>query len=296
MPPLPPERSIAIFGPGLLGGSLAMAVRRAWPKTELRVWARSIDKLEDAQQRGLADMASTEPADVAAGASLIILATPIGYMPGLAQAIAPACSEGTLVTDVGSVKGSVVAALEPLFLDSPATFIGSHPMAGSERTGIEAAREDLFDGARCLITPTANTSPETEQRVTAFWHAMGCSTETFSPAEHDRKVARISHLPHLTASALTLSALSADPATMSCVANGFRDSTRIAAGDPEMWTGILTDNRTEVIAALEDLGANVTRMVEILRNSNEEALRRFLSEAKALRDQVPMGTKKYGND
>ncbi len=296
MSPFPPERSIAIFGPGLLGGSLALAVRRIWPKAEIRLWARSIEKLEDAQQRGLADMASTEPEDVAAGASLLIFATPIGFMPDLARQIALACGEGSLVTDVGSVKGSVVSALEPIFQGTPASFIGSHPMAGSERTGIEAAREDLFDGARCLITPTAHTRTEAEPRVVAFWNAMGCSTECMSPTEHDRKVARISHLPHLTASALVLAALSSDPSARSCVANGFRDSTRIAAGDPDMWTGILSENRREVLAGLASLGTRVTELVEIIQNSDDEALRRFLAEAKALRDQVPAGMKKYGND
>ena len=197
---------------------------------------------------------------------------------------------------MGSVKGSVVAALEPLFKDSRGTFIGSHPMAGSERAGIEAAREDLFDGARCLITPTASTSAETQQRVTAFWHAMGCSTEAMPPDVHDRKVARISHLPHLTASALVLAALSSDPSAMTCVANGFRDSTRIAAGDPGMWTGILSENRAEVLHGLAALSTRLAELVEIIQNSDDEALRRFLAEAKALRDQVPAGMKKYGND
>jgi prephenate dehydrogenase len=273
-----------------------MAVRRVWPKAEIRLWARSIEKLEEAQQRGLADMASTEPADVATGASLIILATPIGFMPELAQAIAPACSEGSLITDVGSVKGSVVAALEPIFHGTQANFVGSHPMAGSERAGIEAARDDLFDGARCLLTPTANTSGESVQRLAAFWHAMGCSTEVMSASDHDRKVARISHLPHLTASALVLAALSSDPSAQTCVANGFRDSTRIASGDPTLWTGILTENRSEVLAGLTALSTQITELVEIIQNSNEEALRRFLTEAKQLRDPIPAGMKKYGND
>lgn len=292
------EPSIAIFGPGLLGGSLAMAVRQLWPKAELRIWARSIEKLEDVQQRELADMSSTEAEDVAAGASLLILATPIGSMASLAQAIAPACSAGAIVTDVGSVKGSVVAALEPLFaLNSRATFLGSHPMAGSERAGIEAARADLFEGARCLITPTENSALAEVQRVESFWQALGCSTESMSPTEHDRKVARISHLPHVTASALVLAALSADPSARSCVANGFRDSTRIAAGDPDLWTGILSDNRIEVLAGLSDLNSQITELVEILTNSNEEALRRFLAAAKSLRDQVSADPKKnYGND
>lgn len=292
------EPSIAIFGPGLLGGSLAMAVRKLWPKAELRVWARSIEKLEDVQQRELADMASTEAADVAAGASLLILATPICSMATLAETIAPVCAAGAIVTDVGSVKGSVVAALEPIFARaSQATFIGSHPMAGSERAGIEAARADLFEGARCLITPTENSDAAAVQRVESFWQALGCSTESMSPTVHDRKVARISHLPHVTASALVLAALSSDPSAMSCVANGFRDSTRIAAGDPELWTGILSDNRTEVLSSLTDLSTRITELVEILSNSNEEALRRFLASAKSLRDQVPADpkTKKYGH-
>ena len=165
------------------------------------------------------------------------------------------------------------------------------------RAGIEAARSDLFEGARCLITPTENSDPAAVQRVETFWQALGCSTESMSPAIHDRKVARISHLPHVAASALVLAALSSDPSAMTCVANGFRDSTRIAAGDPELWTGILSDNRAEVLASLTDLSTRITELVEILSNSDEEALRRFLAAAKSLRDQVPADpkTKKYGH-
>ncbi len=283
------ERSIAIFGPGLLDGSLALAVRRMMPQCEVRIWARRSDAVDDIHRRGIADVASTNAELVAEGASLIILATPIVVMESVSLALAGRLAADAVVTDVGSVKVPVVNLLQPLFASSGHGFVGSHPMAGSEKAGIEAARHDLFDGAACIVTPTDQTHAAALDRVSRFWVQLGCRILTMPPGEHDRKIARISHLPHAMAAAVSLAALQQDETAAPCSGNGIRDSTRVAGGDPDLWTGILLENRLEVMAALEDTMAQTKDLLAIISRQDKEALRRFLAEAQRLRALVPPG-------
>ena len=218
-------------------------------------------------------------------------------MPDLARQIA-ACDlpPGCIVTDVGSVKGTVVSALEPIFAGTRAAFAGSHPMAGSEKAGIESARADLFEGASCIVTPTPDTDSSAVERVTKFWTALGCQVLTMSPQEHDRKAARISHLPHVMAAITTLAALRANPDALPCAGTGFRDTTRVAGGDPALWTGILLANKTEVTAALREALGTTRELLEIVEGMDEEKLRLFLAGAKNLRDRLTAGASAYGND
>ncbi len=286
MSDLAPEPIVAILGPGLLGGSIALALRERQTSTRVHLWARRGSALEAIQQANAAHLASTDLGEVVAGANLVVLATPVETMPDLAARIAPHLSPQALVTDVGSVKQPVVAGVTKA-LSGAATFIGSHPMAGSEKAGFEAARSDLFERATCILTPTANAHSEHVRRLHAWWSALGCRTLIMSPGEHDRKVARISHLPHAVAAAVVRAALSHEPDAALCTGNGFRDSTRVAAGDPALWTGILLENRTEVLSALEDARREMALLVEILERMDEGALTHFLAEARSLRMQVP---------
>jgi len=160
-------------------------------------------------------------------------------------------------------------------------------MAGSEKTGIEAARADLFVNAACLLTPTAETRGPDLERLRVFWQALGCRLLEFGPDEHDVKVARISHLPHMMAAVTTLAALRHDPGAVSCVAGGFRDTTRVAGGDPGLWTGIAMGNRPALIDRLREASAAMGELIEILEKSDEAALTSFLAEAQALRRSVP---------
>ena len=299
MPPPTSESSIAILGPGLLGGSMAKALRRSSPGRHLRIWGRREAAVREILDQGLADFASTDAQSVVQGASLIVFAVPVRAMAGLAREIVDFVADDALITDAGSVKQSVVEALEPIFAHGKASFIGSHPMAGSHETGLAAAREDLFDGATCLLTPTPQTRPGALPRVTEFWEALGCDPRRILqlPLEaHDRKVARISHMPHAVAFALVRAALGDDRDAVKCAGPGFRDATRIAGSDPDLWTGILMENRQAVLDSLEDVSTQLTELVEIIRNSNEEALRRFLSEARALQQLIPAEHKTHGND
>ncbi len=289
--PLPStERSIAILGPGLLGGSIAKALRRSSPECEVRIWGRREEAVQAVVDQGLADFASTDAAVVVKGASLVVFAVPVRSMAALAQLIVGSLAPDALITDVGSVKQCVVETLEPIFADGPASFIGSHPMAGSHETGLAAARANLFDGATCLLTPTERTEAGAVERVTAFWTSLGCDDQKILrlPLEtHDRKVARISHMPHAVAFALVRGALLDDPEAVACAGPGFRDATRIAGSDPDLWTGILMENREAVLDSLQDVSIQLTELVEIIRNNNEEALRLFLTQARKLQQLIP---------
>lgn len=283
-----PETTIAIYGPGLLGGSLALAIQERMPGTALRLWARRESAESGIRARGIQAEFYTDAVAVASGASLIILCTPVETMPALAAQIAQAdLAAGCIITDVGSVKGSVARALEPIL--GP-RFIGSHPMAGSEKAGIETARACLFQNATCLITPGArkpSSASDPLPRLRTFWQTLGCNVLEMSPEEHDEKVARISHLPHMMAAVTTLAALRTDPSAVACVANGFRDTTRVAGGDPGLWTGIALENRPALLAQLQAAAATLTELLEILGKPDEEELRRFLAEAQSLRRTVP---------
>lgn len=288
---------VAVFGPGLLGGSLALAIRKRLPKSRIRVWARRAEAVSEVERRHLAEVATNSVDEAVAGARLIVLATPIEVMPELSRAIAGCPLEpGCVVTDVGSVKGSVVAALEPVFARTHAAFVGSHPMAGSDRAGLAAARPDLFEGAVCLVTPTEATKPEALAEVTGFWEALGCRVMQMGPGEHDRIVARISHLPHVMAAVTTLAALRRDAEAARCSGNGLRDTTRVAGGDPALWASILSANREALLASLRDAAEEMRDVLEIVEGMDEEKLRRFLDEAKVLRDQVPAGSRRHGDD
>ena len=290
---LPPatERHLAVLGPGLLGGSLALAARAFGLASRVSFWARRQEVVDEILTHRLADSASTDLAAATRHASLIVLATPVEAMPALAAQLATLPLENDcLITDVGSVKGSVVAQLEPLFVSCPARFLGSHPMAGSEKTGLSAARADLFlsQNAACILTPTQHSREADVTRLSLFWKAVGCRVlPPMSPEQHDREVARISHLPHLMAAVTTLAALERDATPLRCAGNGFRDTTRIAAGDPALWTGIVTQNLPSILAALHEARDRLSELIDILDPLHTDQLQQFLHRAKQLRDRLP---------
>ena len=282
------ERSIAIFSPGLLGGSLAKTIQQRKPGIEIRIWARRADALDEVRRDLPGVFASDDLGEVIRGASLAVLCMPVQHMAGIARSIASCdLASDLIVTDVGSVKGGLVSELEAIFAGAETAFIGSHPMAGSQKTGLTNARGDLFHQAACIITPTENTRQADLDRLRTFWLKLGCRVQEMTPQKHDHTVARISHLPLAMAVLTTLAALREDTSVLDSTAGGFRDTTRIAGGDPAMWAGIFLQNRAEVIAALQDASGVMTELLEMLRTMDEEALRRFLARAKALRDLLP---------
>jgi prephenate dehydrogenase len=273
---------IGILGGGLLGGSLALALQG---KADVRLWFRKPDAVAPAQSLGIGD-ATCDLAGAVADCDLLILAVPVGAMPALlSAAIEAGLPSACVVTDVGSVKKSVHASLDATLGKSGNPFIGSHPMAGSERNGLQAARADLFGNAACLLTNDSNADPTLCEALGRFWESLGCRISWLGAAAHDELVAKISHLPHITAAATAKIALS-DTAAGAFGGGGLRDTTRVASGNPEMWAEILTENREAVIPALKETIAELREILATLEKPDQEHAQRWLGEAKALRDTL----------
>jgi prephenate dehydrogenase len=282
-------RKLTILGPGLLGGSIGMAARHRKVAGRVVVWARRPEAADEAYKLGAADEAITDATRAVADADLVVLATPIGVMRALVEQIKPALPNGCVVTDVGSVKYSVVAALSDA-LDGKARFVGSHPMAGSEQSGIEAARRELFDGTVCIVTPREDTDKVALQLVHDFWKSLGCSVRTLAPQQHDEIVARISHLPHVVAAAVVNVVCNDGAHPLNFVGPGFKDFTRIAGGPHEMWTEICIENQQEIRRALDQLIEELGQMRAALENADAIELRTMLKRAKHFRDELRFRT------
>jgi len=278
---------VAVLSPGLIGGSVLSAVRAKCPGIRLSAWVRRPDALAELLATpGLVEHASTDVNEAIAGADCLILAMPTGNMAEVVAQMAPfPAGSKVLVTDVGSVKAPVVREIGPLVADRGGVFIGSHPMAGSEKKGISFAEAALFEKAAVILTPTDGTAPGDVDlgRLSDFWESLGGIVTLLTPEHHDELVGAISHLPHLVASALVRSVLSRVPEAAPLSGGGFRDTTRVAGGPEGMWAGILSDNHLAVSAQLGELICELEMWKEALDTLDRDRLLRFLSEARALR-------------
>lgn len=278
---------VAIFGPGLLGGSIALKLREIGASA-VAMWARRPAVLGNLREREISDVVSCDVAEVVRDADLVILCVPICAMAGLAAEIVRFVRPECIVTDVGSVKASVVAELEPIFAGH-CRFIGSHPMAGKAESGIEAAEAGLFAGTTCILTRSGRDDGS-EGTVQSFWEALGCRVVAMSPQEHDECVALISHLPHLVAGNLIRAVAEKNPRAFDVVGPGFRDTTRVASGPPELWAGILQANRGAILDAIDAMIAKLGDFRQILARAEHaggiEELQNFLAAAKQTRDQI----------
>jgi prephenate dehydrogenase len=279
-------RKITIVGVGLLGGSLGLAVKRRRLAREVVGYVRRAASVVECRKRRAVDLATRDLRDAVANADLVILCTPLAQMPSLTRELLPALKHGAIVTDVGSVKAGVVRGLESLIHRAGAHFIGSHPMAGAEKTGVAAARADLFEGAACVVTPTKRSNPAALQKVERFWKGVGGRVLRLKPEVHDALVSRSSHLPHVVAA--TLANLVLDPAypktQAALCANGFRDATRIASGSPEMWRDIVLANKRNLRHSLGNFIGELRRLQRALQKEDEKRIAGLLERAKRRRD------------
>jgi len=279
-------RKIAIIGVGLLGGSLGLAIRRRKLARLTAGFVRRRASLKDCEQVGALDFATTDLPAAVWDADLIILCTPLAQMRPVVERILPALKRGAIVTDVGSVKTSVVRELESLIARAGAHFVGSHPMAGAEKTGVAASRVDLFERTVCVITPTRKTSRSALNKVKQFWTAVGSRVLELKPELHDVLVSRSSHLPHVIAATLAGHVL--DPTRpkqqAALCANGFRDTTRIASGSPEMWRDIALANRKNLVRSLDAFAAELRRFRRLANAGDARAIAKFFETAKRRRD------------
>ncbi|WZL73188.1 prephenate dehydrogenase [Clostridiaceae bacterium 35-E11] len=278
---------IAIIGMGLIGGSIALALKKSGYTGKIIGYDLCNVSLEKAQSMGAIDGAATDIEEVVAKADLVVLAVPVGHYPKILHRITPFIKKETVVTDVGSVKGYVVKAAEQ-HLSKDIQFIGGHPMAGSEKDGIQAASPYLYENAYYFLTPTENTLPETIVKLRSFIKALGAYPILIDPYEHDRVVAQISHIPHLTATMLVnMLDKNQDTSYLSFVGGGFRDTTRIASGNPAMWKDIFIFNKKGILEGIQTLEDILKEFKHMLCTENEQEILETLKKAKSIRDEIP---------
>lgn len=274
----------AILGLGLMGGSIAMGLRARGYEGTITGYARRPETLARALQGGMIDEGGDDAAAVVADADLVILGVPILTMGPLLKACLPGLKPGAVVTDVGSTKACLADELPRVLSGSGAEFVGSHPIAGSEQQGLEAATSHLYDEAVVVVTPVPASDVGKVRKVRAFWEGLGSRVVEMAPTEHDALLARTSHLPHLGAAGLSL-AVGRDGAQLAGLfcGSGFDDATRIAAGSPDVWLDILRTNREALLEELPAFIQSIQDLQDLMRSSNWEAVHAWLQKAGAAR-------------
>lgn len=280
-------RRLAVIGVGLIGGSLALALRRAGACAEVVGCGRNEAALRRGVELGVIDRWSTDPAQAVEGADVVVLGVPLGAVRAVLQAIRGHLAEDAVVTDVGSAKLSVVTAAQAVFGQLPPWLVPGHPIAGNERSGVEAATADLFQRRRVILTPTSATDPGALERVGHLWRAAGADVLCTDPEHHDQVLAATSHLPHMLAFGLvdTLARWEGVEEIFAYAAGGFRDFTRIASSDPVMWRDICLANREALLAALHRYRADLEQLTALIEAGDAEGLQAVFENAKATRDR-----------
>lgn len=282
-PPSQPAGAVAILGLGLMGGSLGLALRARGFAGRMTGYARRAAVRAEALRNGVADEVFETPAAAARGAELVVICVPVRDIPPLVAEIASSLAPSAVVTDVGSTKAWVVERSEAALGVAGPRFVGSHPIAGSEKQGLDAASATLYENALTVVTPRAGTDPHALSRVVALWRFVGARVVELSPEEHDRRLARTSHLPHLVAAVLAATAGrdgEADRFGAFCGA-GFRDTTRVADGSPDVWEDIVRTNHAAILAEMEAFAARWRAAADALRAEDYAAVRRWLEEGRA---------------
>jgi prephenate dehydrogenase len=273
-------RTVAIVGVGLIGGSIGLALRSRALASEVIGVGRDPSALESAVRLGAIDRGTTDLEAGLVEADVVVVCTPVSRIADDVRRAAEAAPGHVLVTDAGSSKRQIVEAVER-HPKSASVFVGAHPLAGSERRGVNHARADLFENRVCVVTPTARTRPDRTRTAHSFWSSLGCRILEMSPSEHDEVVAYTSHLPHALAAAL---ASSVPTDWLPLAAGAFRDGTRVAAAETGLWTAIFRDNRGPLLKALGTVQECLDALKYALMTDDEEAIRQWWGRAKERRD------------
>ncbi|MDP6446845.1 MAG: prephenate dehydrogenase/arogenate dehydrogenase family protein [Pirellulaceae bacterium] len=275
---MPHWKRVTIVGVGLIGGSIGSSLRRLRLADEVIGVGRSLDTLSVAEQLGAITSATTDWASGLAGADVVVVCTPVEHIPDHVRTAAQLAPQAW-ITDAGSAKSQIVQALR----DQTERYIGSHPLAGSEKTGCGHSRDDLFVDRVAIVTPTDDTPPTLTERASEFWRSLGANVVAMSPSQHDDALAATSHLPHVVASAL---AAATDRSQLDLTGTGWRDATRIASGDVEMWRQILTGNQTPVLQAIDRFSEVFNDFREALADGDQARIQQLLEVGKQNRDAV----------
>ncbi|MCK4565190.1 MAG: prephenate dehydrogenase/arogenate dehydrogenase family protein [Verrucomicrobia bacterium] len=276
------QQNIAILGIGLMGASLSLGLKKRGFAGRILGYARRDETRIHALESGVADEVFADPSEAVREADIVVICVPIWTIAKLAGQIVPALKPGAVVTDVGSTKSELLKTMEPLFKDSTAHFVGSHPIAGSEKTGIEAGDPDLYQGRLTVVCPSEGASV-----ISNLWKAVGSEVVEMSPEEHDAMLASTSHLPHMVAAALARSVTDGDPAKKAdFCGTGFKDTTRVASGSADMWVDIIDTNRAALETELDRFHEELQGLIKILRDGNGDDIRNWLETAANDRNQI----------
>ncbi len=279
---------LCIFGVGLIGGSLAMALRKAGYCKEVVGCSRNETHLMEAKQLGVIDDFTTDATEAVKGADVIFLAVPLGAMQPILKTIKDHIPEHAIITDGGSAKGCVKKAAESVFGSLPTRFILGHPIAGREKSGVSAAIDDLYEQRKVILTPVDNTDADALSVVKEMWQTAGATVEQLGVEEHDQILAATSHLPHILAFELvsTLSNSAVSENVFNYAAGGFQDFTRIASSDPVMWRDICLKNKDAILGMLGEFEGRLAELKKQMLNDDAEAILESFTEAKEARDKA----------
>jgi len=281
-------RRLCIIGVGLIGGSLARALREAGEVDEIVGCGRGEDNLRTAVRLGVVDRYDTDPARAVTGADVVVVAVPLGAIAPVLRALVPHLSANTVVTDVGSAKGSVVADVERIYGAIPPNFVPGHPIAGTEQSGVEASFATLFQNRRVILTPLAETCATAHHLIRQMWALTGAEVIDMGVRHHDAVLAATSHLPHMLAYTLvdTLARLDDRAEIFRYAAGGFRDFSRIASSDPKMWHDICIANREQLLEMIALFSADLERLAEAIRSDDRATILATFQRAKRARDNL----------
>ena len=280
-------RQLTIFGVGLIGGSLALALREAGVVGEVVGCSRREEHLRQALELGVIDRYSLDAAEAVSGADVVFVSVPLGAMRSVFEAMRPGLATDAVITDGGSAKQCVVDDARAAFGTLPSGFVPGHPIAGTEKSGVAAAFPELYRNRRVILTPLAESDPAAVERVRAMWQAAGAEVEEMEVHHHDEVLAATSHLPHMLAFGLvdSLARMRDNDEIFRYAAGGFRDFTRIASSDPVMWRDICIHNREAILDMTARYQADLEEMVRAIEQGDGDTLLEIFSRAKAARDR-----------
>jgi len=282
-----PINTVTIIGVGLIGGSFAKGLKEAGLVKTVIGFGKNETNLQKAQQLGVVDSYTTDIETAVKDSDLIMLSVPLGVMQTVLEQMKPFIKPGAIITDAGSAKCSVISAVETVFGELPAHFVPGHPIAGKEKSGVEAADPKLFVDHRVILTPTESTDSESVKVVTDLWAALGANVESMPASHHDDVFAATSHLPHLLAFSL-VDMLDEHPElgnVFPYTAGGFRDFTRIASSDATMWRDIAVTNSDAIVKWLKNYQQSIAELTDLVENKDGEQLHKLFAEAKVARDK-----------
>ena len=277
-------KKITIIGVGLIGGSLAKAIKKNNLAEVVFGFGRNLSRLEGAQKSNIIDQYSIDISEALDGASIVVIATPVGTFESILRELKPYITEGMIITDVGSTKTGIAKAAREILVEMASCFVPAHPIAGKEKSGFESSDEELFINKKVIITPLEINTDKTINSLKKLWEDVGADVDFMSAESHDELLGMTSHLPHMLAFSLVNYLITQNPSASIYAAGGFKDFSRIASGDAVMWRDICLNNRDQIIAHIKGYQETLSALVDAIDNQDKDKLESFFRDAKTTRD------------